>query len=280
MAREYWNYVDCINNENLSLIETSLSEILIKEDFRRISNLPDDLLTEEINFYSREEIYWQLIREVLLIGLFSGASDWTFIKTQPKEFLCRRGKNDLKPRLSKLATQIKSRAFHWSVYQDNYGILLEVDEKGNVFVSGSHYLSDESEKNLFYQETINYNQEWKFHLLNMPEEIREAIKPETRKELEKKSIRLNELYTLNNQGVDTFEEIMELTIGIGTIADTSLWRAIGNSSPVWRKSGFYNVKQNEEEKIKANGGRLLYFKTPEYYKQLKSFSLFELIPKY
>lgn len=272
MAREFWNYVDCIKNKNLALIETSLTEILIKEDFKKISNLPDSFLTEgeDMNFYSREERYWQLIREVLLIGLFPGDSDWTFVKTQPREFLCRRSKNNLKPRLSELATQIKSKAFHWSTYQDNYGILLEADEKSNVFVSGSHFTSDESEKNLFYQETINYNEEWKFHLLNISEEIREAIKPETREEFENQMIRLNELYTLFNQGIDTFDEIMELTIGMGTIADTSFWRSIGNSSQYWRKSRLCNITQKEEERIIADGGRLLYFQTPKYYQQLES----------
>lgn len=280
MAREFWNYVDCVNNENFSLIETSLAQILTKEGFKQLNNLPDGILTEEINFCTSEEIYWRLIREVLLIGLFPGASGWTFIKTQPREFLCRRGKNSHRPRLSKLATLTKSEAFHWSAYQDNFGILLEANEQKNIFVSGSHYLSDEAEESWFYQEKINFNQEWKFHLLNMPEEIKDAIKPETREELEEKSIRLSELYSLDNQSFDAFKEIMDLTIGSGTIADTSLWRSIGNSSLYWRKKTFYSIRHTEETEIQASGGKLLYFKTPEYYQQLKPLSLFNLIPKY
>jgi hypothetical protein len=269
MLREFWNSVDCINCQDQSLIEASLIEILKKEGFTCLSSLPENISINEIQTHSRE-IRRRLIRELWLIGLFPGASNWTVIKTAPQEFMCRRDSrnNNSKPRLSELAVKIGCKAFHWSVYHDNYGILLETNENGNTVVSGYHPITRESEKYLFYQEPINYSEAWKFHLIDIPEAIKEAIRPDTKKEWQEKEARLNELEKLFEQGVNTQLEEAELLTGCGTKADRILRQFIGNSSRYWTKGVTYYSAYTEAEQIQADGGKLLYFKPPEYYQQL------------
>lgn len=271
MFKDYYNYVECINHTNLSLIETSLIEILKKEGFKRVSNLTNDLFTEEIKY--SYDLLSKLIREYLVIGLFPGRSGWTFIKTLPREFFCRRSNNITQPRLSTLTTKINGKAFHWSVYRESFGILLEANEQGQIYVSGSYPKEHESEKNLFYQEKINHNSVWKFHLIEMPEDIEEAIRPDTEEEWKIKEVKLDELEKLFERGVNTQFAEAELLRGAGAIADRVLWRYIGNSSQYW-KGNFY-LGYSKKEEIEANGGRLLYFKTPEYYQYIKDIAYIE-----
>lgn len=271
MFKDYYNHIGCINHKDLSLIETYLIEILGEEGFQRVSHLTDDLSTEEIRY--SYDLLSKLIREFLIIGLFPGNSGWTFIKTLPREFLCRRGNNVIQPRLSLLASEMKYKAFHWSVYRESFGILLEANEQGQIFVSGIYPSEYELEKNFFYQEKINYNSVWKFHLIEMPEDVEEAIIPDTEEEWKVKEAKLNELEKLFEQGVNTQLAEADLLRGSATIADQVLWRYIGNSSQYW-KGNFY-LEYSKKEEIEANGGRLLYFKTPEHYQHIKDIAYVE-----
>lgn len=271
MFKDYYNYVGCINHADLMLIETSLTKIVSEQGFKRVSNLTDDLFTEEIKY--SYDLLSRLIREFLIIGLFPGNSGWTFVKTLPREFFCRRGDNVTQPRLSILTTKINCKAFHWSVYRESFGILLEANEQGQVCVSGSYPKEYESEKNLFYQEKIHYDSVWKFHLVKMPEDIEEAIRPDTEEEWKAKEAKLDELEKLFERGVNTQFAEAELLRGCGTIADRVLWRYIGNSSQYW-KGNFY-LGYSKKEDIEANGGRLLYFKTPEHYQHIKDIAYVE-----
>lgn len=203
------------------------------------------------------------------------------MKTQPDEFICRRPRNIIKPRLSILGTEINCKAFHWGVYSNSFGILLEVDEKGAVFVSGCHDLTNEREKDFFYQEEINCSNYWKFHLIDMPPRIIKAMKPTSEEEWEKKEARLDELLVLREQGLgsyDSFSEEQELLRSDGIKTNTALREYIGNSSSYWNIGRMYYKVYTEEEKIKADGGRLLYFKPPKYYQQLNFIS--EIAAKY
>ncbi|MGB5634122.1 MAG: hypothetical protein WBM44_23955 [Waterburya sp.] len=271
MAREYWNYVGCINNSNLSLIEDSLVKILSQQGFNKLNSLPEYLLTNITTTYSPKQ-YLQLIKKVLIIVLFPGASEWTVIKTIPKEFLCRRSNNSSKPRLSELTVQSNCQAFHWSVYHGTFGVLLEANKQGDIFLSGSHSAYNKLDRRLYYQERINYDEEWQFCLLDIPENIKEAIKPKTREELERAAIKLQELQALSDRGIDTFKEQMELNFNSGTTADLALRRSIGNSSPYWKRGGNIGVLCMEQKKIIAGGGKILYFKTPEYYQHINAIS--------
>ena len=271
MFKDYYNHVGCINHKNLLSIETSLTRILGKEDFKRVSHIPEELFTKEIAY--SYDLLSRLIREFLIIGLFPGNSGWTFIKTLPREFLCRRGNNITQPRLGVLASQMNCQAFHWSVYRESFGILLEANEQGQTYISGSYPEEYELEKNLFYQEKINYDSVWKFHLIEMPEDIKEAIKPDTQEEWKAKEAKLYELEKLFERGVNTQLAEAELLRGCGTIADRVLRRYIGNSSQYWR--GNFYLGYSEQKEIQANGGKLLYFKTPEHYQHIKDIAYVE-----
>ena len=278
MFYNYWNYTDCINCDNQCLIEEALTEILEQEGFTRIYELPKNFSINELDVNYR--LTKQLLKQLWIIALFPGAFGWTIMKTQPKEFMCRRGTSSQKPRLSELAVKIACKAFHWGVYCSNFGILLEVDEKGSVFVSGCHDLTNGQEKDLFYQEKINYGNAWKFHLINMPDNIVKAIEPASKEEWERQEARLDELAALREQGIytyDAFKEEEELLLGDGIKTNTALRQYIGNSSSYWDMGRMYYKVYTEEEKIKADGGKLLYFKPPEYYQQL---NYKDLIPKY
>ncbi|AFZ37026.1 hypothetical protein Sta7437_3528 [Stanieria cyanosphaera PCC 7437] len=280
MLYDYWNYTSCINNENQSLIEASLLNILEKEGFTRVYELPKNFSIDELNANYRK-ITKQLLKQLWIIGLFPGASGWTIMKTQPNEFMCRRPKNSTKPRLSKLGTKINCKAFHWGVYSSSFGILLEVDEKGGIFVSGCHDVTDKRERNFFYQEKINYGEAWKFHLIDMPAHIIEAIEPTSEEEWERKEARLDELLALREQGLgtfDTFAEEEKLMTSDGIKTDQALRQYIGNSSSYWGMRRMYYKAYTKEEQIKADGGRLLYFQPPEYYHQLDYLS--EIAAKY
>ncbi|MGL4883613.1 MAG: hypothetical protein ACRC8K_21520, partial [Waterburya sp.] len=114
MFYDYWLYIDCINSSNQLLIEDALTKILQKEGFKRISKLPE-VSPDELRTLSRS-FRRQLVRNFLIIGLYPGAAGWTIMKTRPDEFMCRRGNNSLKPRLSELAVETNCQAFHWGVY--------------------------------------------------------------------------------------------------------------------------------------------------------------------
>ena len=292
----YWNYIDCINSSDISLIETTIIEILSKEGFTRSNSLPKSILKliEECTKNPLSQSYWQLAKEILIIGLFPGASGWTIVQTNPVDFMCRRAKNSSKPRLSELTARMNCKAFHWSVYQDYWGILLEANEKSDVFVSGGHPIDKKSEENLYYQEPIDYKERWKFHLIDIPENIQEAIRAETKEEFETRSARLDKLYILEDsldnrileeleidlsvRDIDIQAEIRELLIErSGTTTDRVLREYIGNCSRYWGKCLYY-ISVQEEEQIQTDGGKLLYFHTPKYYQQSKDF--FELLAKY
>jgi hypothetical protein len=297
---DYWEYTDCINSGNQLLIEDALTQILQKDGFKRISELPEaspDELRAESYLLSE-----QLLRNFLIIGLYPGAPGWTIMKTRPHEFMCRRGSNSLKPRLSELSVAINCKAFHWGVYCDSWGILMEVNNIGEVFVSGCHPKEEKEDGHLFYQEEINYSEAWKFHLMDIPEDIREAIRPETEEESKERFKRLDKLEaleqrlieletlekneidaSLKNQfqallryeiddlhqaWIDTHNEVEELLTGDSTIADRVLSRFVGGGSRYWHIGGEYRTIYSKKEQIKTDGGKLLYFQMPEHYQQL------------
>lgn len=270
MLYDYWNYTSCINSGEQLLIEASLVNILKEEGFTHIDKLPSNISIDELKINS-SKLLRQFSKQLWIVGLFPGTSDWTFVKTQPQEFMCRRAKNSIKPRLSKLATKIGCEAFHWGVYSSSFGILLEVDQKGGVFVSGCHDLTNEQEKGFFYQEKIDYSETWKFHLIDMPFHIIKAIELTSEEEWEKKEARLDELLALREQGLgsfDSFSEEEELLISDGIKTNTAFRQYIGNSSPYWDIHRMYYKAYLKKEKIQADGGKLLYFQPPEYYQQL------------
>lgn len=163
----FWNYTTCIRCDNLELIEQALTRIMEQEGCRRIPLPPLSMDVEELRRYP-----WHLCNELWIVGLFIGASGWTIVKSLPEEFLCRRAKGANHPRLSNLALQIGSDAFYVGVYEYG-GILMEVDARGGIYISGAIGL-EYSEEGKFFDEQINSQESQRFFLLNVPEEMQTA----------------------------------------------------------------------------------------------------------
>ncbi|WP_036482076.1 hypothetical protein [Myxosarcina sp. GI1] len=271
MSSHYYNHVGCINCKDLSSIEISLTEILGKENFKRVDKITEDLFTREVAY--SYDLLSKLIRNFLIIGLFPGNYGWTFIKTLPREFFCRRGDCSTQPRLATLANKINYQAFHWSVYRNYFGILLEVSKQSEIYVSGNYPTEYKLEDELFYQEQINDNSTWKFHLIKVSEELKEAIRPETKEEWQAIEAKLAELEKLSKQGIITQFAEEDLLIGHGAMSERALWRYFGNSSQYW--GGHFYLAYSEQEEIEANGGKILYFKTPEYYQHIRTIAYVE-----
>ncbi|MGL4881336.1 MAG: hypothetical protein ACRC8K_09750, partial [Waterburya sp.] len=87
-----------------------------------------------------------------------------------------------------------------------------------------------------------------------------------------------EIDDLQGSEIDIQGEIEKLLIGDATIADRVLRQLIGGDSRYWGIGGRYHTIYLEKEQIKTDGGKLIYFQTPEYYQQLDYLS--EIAAKY
>lgn len=101
----------CIRSNNLDLIDLALTRIFEQEGCRRIPKPPQTMPSEGLRHNP-----WLLLCDLWIVGLFIGTSEWTFVKTQPNELLCRRAIGANRPRLSELAIQIGHNAFHLGTY--------------------------------------------------------------------------------------------------------------------------------------------------------------------
>mgnify|MGYP003460473633 CR=1 FL=1 len=105
--------------------------------------------------------------------------------------MCRRAKNSNFPRLSELTKQLGCNGFYLRSY-DYYGILMEANANGEIFISGEIEGSEEDKKH-FYEQQVDRRGKQKFYLLQMQEEINEAMKPPSSEEYQEKERRLQDL---------------------------------------------------------------------------------------
>ncbi|RCJ24035.1 hypothetical protein A6770_28730 [Nostoc minutum NIES-26] len=242
----------------------TITRILELEGCRRISQPPQPLSNEELS-----NTPWLVLRDVWIVGLFVGAPGWTIVKTQPNELLCRRARSVLSPRLSQLTMQIGCNAFHLGAY-DHFGILLEADAVGHIFISGA---VDRIEENLFYEEHINKNGYSKFFLLDVPEEIRAVVNAPTPEQEQEKQIRLKQLETLRESQQPLFDvqsETAKLLKGYFRQIDEALEPLLGCSHSYWYlwKNNLFYLAYTQQQQLVADGVRLLYFQPAEHYRHL------------
>ncbi|MBE8986315.1 hypothetical protein [Nostoc sp. LEGE 12450] len=127
----FWNYTYCIHCDDLTLIEQTLTCLLEQEGCHRITLPEISIDVEELRHNP-----WLLSHEVWIFGLFVGSYGWTIAKILPEEILCQRAINADHPRLSALARQIGCDTFYVGLYEYG-GILMEADATGDIFISGS-----------------------------------------------------------------------------------------------------------------------------------------------
>jgi hypothetical protein len=133
MFPHYYNYTTCIHCDDLAAIEQAIFSLLEREGGCRLNQLP---LTRESLKQIRANNSWYESCKFWLVAIFPGKDGWTIIKTWSYELLCHQTADNSRPRLSALAMELGCDAFHLSVYDSIFGMLLEANAIGEIYVVG------------------------------------------------------------------------------------------------------------------------------------------------
>lgn len=134
MLFRYLNSTTCIEQDELTLIEQKINTLLDKEEgWKRINFLP------QINYAvdNLRDRPWNKLTNLYLVALFKSKSGWTIIKTFPNGLFCRRSSNNNRLRLSFLAQSLNCNAFYLEANHQYQEFLLEINAKGDTFLTGS-----------------------------------------------------------------------------------------------------------------------------------------------
>jgi hypothetical protein len=265
----YSNHTSCINLHNINWIEQNIIKIFEQEECQYILRPPlpqnHQPLIQKLRSSPLE------MKSCLgIIGLFEGNSGWTVIKTEPSELFCRKAKNTSFPLLAKLARQTKCNAFHHTVADREWGVLLEVSNSGKTFASG--YLESDYIKYMkFYTEDIRKPRENKnFLLLNVSEEFQKAGRVAIRLNQEEKQAREEELellYQSNEKELrkQAWDEWKELNMSWFERVDEDLGKIICKSDAFWHENNLLYKAFAEPEKLEKDGVRLLFFQVGQFH---------------
>ncbi len=263
MHFSYSNQTNCINLSDLSLIEKNIIDIFKKEDFIHIHQPPlpknNRLIIKE--FASNPGFVNSFL---LIVGLVVGNFGWTIIKTSNPGLFYQKSKNAPDPLLSKLAMANYCDAFHHTIVDRNWGVLLEVNCSGEVRASGdieADYLEDIK----FYTKNITKPKNRKnFLILNVPEEFQTAgrITISLRKEeKQRKEEQLEEIYQqgTQEQRKQAWLEWKELNMSFCERVDEDLGKLLCKSDSFWHENNLLYRAYAEPEKLEKDGVRLLFF---------------------
>jgi hypothetical protein len=278
MKIHYWNYVSCIQSDNLDDIELAITHLLEEEGYRR---LPDPPQSPDHKILEKCIYPWQTVPNLAIVVLFVGANGWTIVKTSPMELLCRRVQGATRLGLSTLAIQLGCGAFHFSAYSGSYGIFAEVDPRGSTFVSGwaEEYLREDK----FYGEPV-MDQDLQFRLLKVSEEMQAAAKEKPDFEKYKRMVtELNQFIDQESQKSENGEEINFSLLGdledkvenfkhtfqlvdeaLGKVMGSPYWNQRVMGSPYWhpQNKNIIYLAFAEQQKLEEDGARILFFQTP------------------
>jgi hypothetical protein len=173
--------------------------------------------------------------------------------------------DDFRPRLSALAMQLGCDAFHLSVYEDIFGILMEVNAAGDLYVTGVFDVHFPGEQ--FYQQPINETKPIEqFSLLKVPELFQEAMGINENPELMRKEAEYKQLKTQKNPDKKLLKALeREINQGHTERIDLVLGAAM-NASNYWYCNNLACDIYTDPEKLSVAGARLLYFQPPINYK--------------
>lgn len=276
----YWNDTTCIRSNNLDLVEQTLTHILEKEGYRLIPKPPlpqnSKLLIQELlsSSYKVDSYLW-------VIGLNAGNLGWTIIKTSITELFCRRAKGNTRPRLSELSMHNGCDAFHLSVHNRYWGVLLEANAFGQTQATG--YLDQYDVKNMqFYDEPVKEpKSKQNFFLIDVPEEFHAAGRRKVNLSKEEKQGREEELETLVEHYPEYFARALtewrELNMGGYERMDEDLGQLLCNSHPhfyylqfwqgnkLWHEKNILHKAYTEPEQLEKDGVRLLFFQVGQFH---------------
>lgn len=256
----YWNSTHYICCHKLDAIELALTRIFEQEGCRRVP-LPVQAMSDQ----ELQDHPYMILWDLWTVGLFVGNLGWTIIQTAPAEILCRRARGAVRSRLSELAMQTGCDAFHLGVYRTDYGILLEADAQGRIYITGN---IDAERKDRFYEEQINKQRDRvSFSLLALPEEViattRLTISEAEKQRIAQLEARIEEEpwnwveieYTRQSENRLTSEALLQLLSGSPSYLQL-------------RREPLVYLAYKKQQQIAAEGARLLYFQPSEYYQQL------------
>jgi hypothetical protein len=268
VRNNYWNYMSCIQSDNLDAIELAITHLLKEEGYSRLPNSPQP---PDPKILRKCEYPWQTIPNLAIVGLFVGAKGWTIVNTSPRELLCRRVRGNTHLGLSALAIEIGCGAFHFNAYSGFEGLLVEVDAHGSTFVSG--WAEDYLPKGNFYGEPVR-DQDLQFHLLKVPEEMQIAVKEKTNlEEYDRVVAERNQFIDQESQKSENGEEINFSLLGdledkvehfkhTFQLVDEALEKVM--DSPYWhpQNKNIIYLAFAEQQQLEADGARILFFQTP------------------
>ncbi|MEL6438899.1 MAG: hypothetical protein AAFQ80_06560 [Cyanobacteria bacterium J06621_8] len=206
MWGRYYNFTSCIKLSNLDTLEKEITS-LIEEQFRasKLTPLPSSaLLTQKSkvkNSSNQSSGFWG-------VGLFEGNDGWAIVKTHPWDLLCYPIKieNRHLPLLSALAVKLKCNGFHLDVYEDLFGILLEANSAGKVYISGVFDSNNPNEN--FYDNPIHSPDLIKqFSLLKVSSSLQLAMKANENPEIAQKKAQHARLESKKDRDIELFLEL-------------------------------------------------------------------------
>ncbi len=277
---DYWSFTDYIRFNNLEAIKSALTQIFEQEGASRISQ---PQLTPRLD-KELESIPLETARDLWIVGLFSGAPDWTIIQTWPSDLLSRRANGVTRPRLSELAIQTGRDAFHLGVYNTFFSILMEASASGHISISGDVYYN-ESEEGKFYDEQINApSGSPQFQLIEVDEPMLAAL----RIELSPEQKQLEQLAALSEDELETIviwdedideteDDWWESSKCDGQRRHEALWKLLRGSCFYCSPCDLVERTFSRQQELEVDGSRLLYFQPAKFYRQM---SITELFSKY
>ncbi|WP_156114087.1 hypothetical protein [Myxosarcina sp. GI1] len=264
----YNNHSVCVNSNNLNLVEVAIINLLGQEGYRQIPKPPlpqnDKLLIQTLCSSP-----WEIMSYLKVIAISIGNYGWSVIKAFPSELFCRRAKKTKLPLLARLASQQKFDAFHNTVLQRYWGVLIEANSSGRTLASG--YLdSDYMEYIRFYTKRIQESKGYKnFSLIEVPREFQWAGSVSSifnEREKQKREEELELLYQSDEKEIrdKAWSEWKELNMSWFERRDEDLGKLICKSDFFWHENKLLYKAYAEPEQLEKDRVRLLFFQTGRF----------------
>lgn len=256
------NSIACINSKDVDSIQQGIVKVLKQEKLEQISKPPlcknfQPLIAKLLSSP------W-LMTDLVVIGLYPSNTGWTVIKTSSENFLCKRAKNALEPRLLTLAKYANFDAFAYSFQYAYTGALIEASANGKMHVSGfmdngGGIDGDE----VFCQESINkMTHGLYFNLLKVSRQLQSINEqPDIDLETRKKELKKLELVERDPEQINhVLSKYCEIHSSAFVRADENLKEFLSCSNYFWRHCHLLYDALVRSQWLEDAGVKLLFFK--------------------
>jgi hypothetical protein len=159
----YWENTTYIATRATDKIARAMIELFESEGMK---NAPRPLKRER-SVYEPMQYETSRINNLWGVALFSGAGDWSVIKTAPLELLGEKSLGRERIRLVELCEKLRCGGFQLNVYDDSGAILLETDGSGHWTISG-HNPCASDDVSLFHGTTLQLEERWELQFDLLP----------------------------------------------------------------------------------------------------------------